>query len=230
MENAAATSGSTPIKAKLNADQIPVRRGFWDWLLMRSQATVRKRMFGPSEAPSLPVTAVMKAKRIVQAGREAIDNVTAEQFKVLMNTDSTGLPTELVGNFVAKFSGPMKDAISACQQAATEKLAELDTRLADVQNILAGFTTLGEHVDKTAAAVEGMKDRFGFEDITLSPANDQVDVDIEADDQNDEDVDGCYSSDATEAIDDTTDETTDETTDQDIETIQTDDEEGYLYG
>ncbi len=153
-----------------------------------------------------------------------MESVTSEQFDVLVNTASTGLPTELIGNFVAKFVAPMDEAVSACDSLATAKIADLDARLADVQRILAEFTTLGEHVDKTAAAVEILKDRFDFEDITQTPGDD--DADTEAVGQNDEDVDGCYSPYTIEALDDTADEPND----QDVETRQTADEEDDLSG
>jgi len=179
-------------------------------------------MFGPSNAPSLPIAAVLKSKRIGQAGREVMENVTSKQFNVLLNTASTELPTELVGNFAAEFVGPMDEAVSACSQRATEKLADLDARLAGVRRILAEFTTLGEHVDRTTAAVEVLKDRFGFEDTTQ--VSDDDDADTEAVGQEDENLDGCYSPCAAEALDDTVDEPND----QYIETRQTADEEDDL--
>jgi len=40
-----------PVKAGLGAEQIPVRRGIWDWLLLRSKASVRRRLFGPPVRP-----------------------------------------------------------------------------------------------------------------------------------------------------------------------------------
>jgi len=222
MEKAVGTAGPAPVRSKLNADQIPVRRGLWDCLLFRSKASVRRRMFGPSNAPSLPIAAVLKSKRIGQAGREVMENVTSKQFNVLLNTASTELPTELVGNFAAEFVGPMDEAVSACSQRATEKLADLDARLAGVRRILAEFTTLGEHVDRTTAAVEVLKDRFGFEDTTQ--VSDDDDADTEAVGQEDENLDGCYSPCAAEALDDTVDEPND----QYIETRQTADEEDDL--
>lgn len=224
MGKAVETAGDAPVKSDLDADQIPVRRGFWDWLLMRSKASVRKRMFGPGDAPSLPIAATMKAKRIGQTGREVMESVTSEQFDVLVNTASTELPAELIESFVASFVGPMDEAVSACDRHATAKLADLDARLADMQRILAEFTTLGEHVDRTAGAVEVLKGRFGFEDITQIPGDD--DVDTEAVCQNDEDVDGCDSPCTAEALDDTDDEPND----RDVETRQTTDEEDDLSG
>ncbi len=224
MGKAVQAAGPPPVKSKLNADQIPVRRGLWDWLLFRSKTSVRKRMFGPSHAPSLPIAAVMKSKRIGQTGREVMESVTSEQFNALVNTASTGLPTELVGNFTAQFVGPMGETVSACNRRATEKLADLDARLAGVRRILAEFTTLGEHVDKTAAAVETLKDRFGFEDTTQVSGD--GDADTETVGQEDEDFDGCYSPCTTDALG----STVNEPNDQHVETRQTADEEDDLSG
>jgi hypothetical protein len=169
MERAVGVAGAVPVKSNLNADEIPVRRGFWDWLFFRSNASVRRRMFGSSNALSLPIPAARKSKRIGQAGRDVIESVTSKQFNALVNTASTELPTELVENFVAEFVGPMDEAVSTCDRQATAKLSDLDARLADVQRILGEFATLGEHVDRTAGAVEVLKDRYGFEDITQAP-------------------------------------------------------------
>ena len=171
MEGASPGATLVPVKSNLSGEQIPVRRGFWDWLLMRSKTSVRRRLFGPAGDPSRRIPAATKYKRLADAGRTAMEDMTAEQFDVLLKDVTTHLPEELVTSYVASFIGPLTQAVAAMDEQTTAKLAEIETRLAEIQRVLAEFDSLREHVELTVAAVNVLKERFYFEDVDPDAAN-----------------------------------------------------------
>jgi len=197
MEDTSPGATLVPVKSNLGGEQIPVRRGFWDWLLMRSKTSVRRRLFGPAGDPSRRIPAAMKSKRLADAGRAAMEDMTAEQFEVLLKDATTHLPEELVTSYVANLTGPLTQAVTAKDEQTAAKLAEIETRLAEIQRILAEFELLAGHVERTVAAVNVLKERFDFEDIDPDaasepagaldePADEPADA-VEADQGNDDD-------------------------------------------
>lgn len=55
-----------PPAASIHVDvsQIPVKRSFWDILFFRRAAGIRRRLFGPPEAPQQPIRSRLKRKRL----------------------------------------------------------------------------------------------------------------------------------------------------------------------
>lgn len=66
-----ADDDTTPYKTKLDAESIPVRRTFVDWILFRGLAKVRRRLFGEDGARE--ILPEEKAKRLTEESRAALE-------------------------------------------------------------------------------------------------------------------------------------------------------------
>jgi len=191
MEGASPGALLVPVKSNLNGEQIPVRRGFWDWLLMRCKTAVRRRLFGPAGDPSRKIPAAMKSKRLADAGRAMMEDMTASQFGTLLKSITTHLPEELLTSYLANLTGPLTEAVTATDEQTAAKLADIETRLAEIQRILAKFAALTTHVERTAAAVNVLKERFEFKDVTQDTATESPAAQDEGDD--DDEFDDLYA-------------------------------------
>ncbi len=209
-EDASPAAALMPIRSSLNCEQIPVHRRFWDWLLMRSKTSVRRRLFGPSGSPGRRITPAAKDKRLGQLGQETMQRITSEQFDVLIDDATTSLPRELVTSYVANLAGPLARAIADRDTQTAEKLADIEARLAEAQRILAELKSLAGYVETTSEAVTTLKQSFGFEDIDHDASEDEDDGQYvpDGDGRADEDMDpvvavaGDQMPDALDPVDD----------------------------
>src|SRR5690606_41224713 len=79
----------------LSREQIPVRRSVGDWLLMRSGAAVRRRLFGPAERPDAEIEVATKEARLGEPARDAIRDATMAQLDAMMEKLAEALPEQL---------------------------------------------------------------------------------------------------------------------------------------
>ena len=56
----------------LDLDAIPVKKTIWDWVLLRSQPRIRRRLFGSPEKPTLRIPKEEKARRLGAPAKTAI--------------------------------------------------------------------------------------------------------------------------------------------------------------
>ncbi len=66
---------STPYEFSLNPGEIPVRKSFADWVLFRSQNSVRERLFGAPSDLSREIPVDAKSKRLSDASRGAFATI-----------------------------------------------------------------------------------------------------------------------------------------------------------
>ena len=184
-----ATPGAllVPIGSSLTCEQIPVRRRFWDWLLMRSKASVRRHLFGPTANPDKHIPPAAKTKRIGELGREKMQELTAVQFDLLLTIATDNLPEELVASYVQNLTSPLADAIEIRDRQTELTLADIETRLAEAERVLAEIGSLGEHVERTAEVVSALTERFGTEDLQREQESDGETEDDESAGQTDDD-------------------------------------------
>lgn len=160
MEDATAAATLAPVESDLSGEHIPVRRGFWDWLMMRSKPSVRRRLFGPATSPTKRISPTTKDKRIGEAGRAKMQELAAEQFDSLLADAITRLPEELVTSYVANLSGPLAGQIQTRDEQTAARLTEIDAKLAEAERIIAELEALGGHAERVALAVAELEGRF----------------------------------------------------------------------
>ncbi len=94
---------STPYEVSLNPGEIPVRRTFADWVLFRSQKSVRERLFGAPRDPSQEIPVDVKLKRLSGASREAfwtfVESMLGERFPQLPRKQAESLMSRYVDAF-----------------------------------------------------------------------------------------------------------------------------------
>ena len=66
------SAAAHPVDSPLGTGPLPVKKTLWDWLFFRSRSTIRRRLFGPDEGPSVRISPESKKHRLGESGKEAI--------------------------------------------------------------------------------------------------------------------------------------------------------------
>lgn len=129
---------------------IPVRRRFLDWLLLRSQAAVRRSVFGPDDGPTKPIPRIVKTRRL-GAARVAIGEAIRTRIDLFFSETMTRVTGEVFGANVAAVCHQVEARL---QTLETENVA----RLANAEKSRQGLVALRDDVDGLATTLAGAKD------------------------------------------------------------------------
>ena len=131
----------------MKPEQIPVRKTFADWLLFRSAASVRQRLFG--ENAEREIDPVAKAKRLGDTSREAlsatIDDAVKQKFPLLPCRFSE----RLLDGYITKFRDGVALGLDDLRNVLAKKRTDLQRPLEAGARILASLAVL----DETAVVV-----------------------------------------------------------------------------
>jgi hypothetical protein len=145
-----------PYMMKLGADDVPAKKSLADWLLFRSGATVRRRLFG--EDMTQEIAPEVKAIRMPQTTCDVllkkIDAVTHEKFSALPGKYSDALLTGYVGKFRTELLSRLNqhreqllkeraDRRVPCE-SNTRTLAALDALNVQAKNVAADIYELAQ--------------------------------------------------------------------------------------
>jgi len=125
-----------------------VRKTFADWLLFRSVATVRRRLFG--EDLKQEVAREMKAKRLPSSSRDALDGIIVRTVQEKFPSLPAKYSERLLAGYVAKFRDATIEGLRAVRTKLDEDRAALQAPFESHSRILVSFATLQEQVAKVA--------------------------------------------------------------------------------
>src|SRR5690606_28859701 len=128
----------------LSSEQIPVRRSVGDWLLMRSGAAVRRRLFGPAERPDAEIEVELKDTRLGEPARDAIRDAAMAQFDAMMDKLAEALPEQLVRGYAERFEVDIAERLEKAGAAAEQRLEQLGQRLKVMQQAHDRLRSLNE--------------------------------------------------------------------------------------
>jgi hypothetical protein len=143
------------------ASNIPVRRSFADWLLLRSETTVRQRLFGPAERPDTEIPAASKARLLGQRGREALQQVLLARLVSLLDEAASGVPDQLVQGYAERFEEALLSLLERAQQEANQRLDAHEQRLRKVQQANDSVKELVAVLPSFSLSVDMLTDQFG---------------------------------------------------------------------
>lgn len=150
--------------AVIDAMQLPVRRRFLDWLLLRRPATVRRRLFGPADAPDLPITAAEKARRLGESGRSAMATQLDRLIDPLLDRAGGSLLESWLEYHKGELAAQLDSQCSARREAINAELAAVDTELEAVRAVVDRLATVRRQVAERGQAVAALMDELAAVD------------------------------------------------------------------
>lgn len=138
---------------------VQVKKTIWDHLLLRSQASVRRRLLGPDAAPEKPLPRKVKQKRL-GATRVVLGEVLRARFARF----ATEVAKETVSDAFAHASGALVGAfrreVEARRNENTAALERGDERLQSLSRARDELRELLAGVELASGAIERLTERF----------------------------------------------------------------------
>ena len=145
----------------LDVDAIPVRKGFWDWILFRSRAQVRRRLLGAPGRPNVDIPAAVKARRLGDEARQALDSKCIEH----VDQRYPALLLKAKDEFFAPYAEHARASLGAELQAKVDENAayrqDIQRQLDRVEQIRTELEQLNDRVDRALASMEELTGRYG---------------------------------------------------------------------
>ncbi len=158
MEEAGKPSSCT---IHISSDKIPVKKGFWDWLLFRGQSAVRRRLFGPNGEPAQPIPVPLKRKRLGEPAREAISTVLDTHLQKLFPDLPREYSDQFLADYAKRFSEKVREEVDAIKAELSGKLPDLEKRLKANKEVQILLERLKDFAVEVQESVSELKERHG---------------------------------------------------------------------
>ncbi len=160
LENLDRTSGAENINLSVSTDAIPIRRTFWDWILFRSSATVRRRVFGPAEGPTFPIPPAVKGRRLGEPAQEAINGALRTFTGRFFPETVERIKSRDPGIYVKRVLEAIRQDLNRLKSGLTRRLEEVSAELDAYWKVLTALKRLETALDGIPDPLQGMQDRY----------------------------------------------------------------------
>lgn len=158
------------MQSSVSPATIPLRRGLLDWILFRSQAKMRLRLFGSDRAPSKRIPANEKSRRLGEPGLLAINELLEDALDEFFKGALSSLMRVVLDDYM---DGVRKGVLQLChdRQAATDAQREiLERKLSELSAARIQLNKLLNTSQVARGALLELGERYGAanpEELTL---------------------------------------------------------------
>ncbi|MBL7008949.1 MAG: GTPase domain-containing protein [Planctomycetes bacterium] len=128
-------AGIEPAALPLQSTAIPVKKGFWDWILFRSQATVAKRLFGPPENPKNRVAKAAKTRKLGPPARQMLAKAVADFFESFYPRSSERLLDRVFRDYTQPSIQTLQTGLIELERSCRDRLVTAERRLAEISRV-----------------------------------------------------------------------------------------------
>lgn len=152
----------------LKEEDVPVRKSFVDWLLFRSQATVRRRLFGEDLAQ--PIEPEIKLTRLPDTTRDAlrqiIDKTVADKFPAAPASYSE----TLLNDYVARFRSEVLTGLRQLREQLVKRRSDRQTPFEINAKILAALGDLDAKAIAVGSELSILAQKENISALATEPA------------------------------------------------------------
>ena len=152
------------IHSDITTNNIPIGRRLMDWLMFRSQASMRRRVLGPPENPDLEIPQPVKERRLGQPAREAMQETGREQVRDMTSDASEKLPAQVANQYAAAIKERLAKDLDRLNKAADADRQRADQHLQEAQRLQGAVRRMRSQVADTREGVQELTIRFGEAD------------------------------------------------------------------
>ncbi len=193
MDRARSAQKQQAITSRIVPAEVPVRRGLWDWILLRSKTKVRQRLFGPAREWDRDIPSATKAKRLGDDASAAMRDLATAQLEDLLDQTTRALPEKLAETYIESLSASVVQALADARKQTQAEREGLKVRLAEAERIHEKIESLREQASRSSDGMGEVQARFEpaegdqTEPAEASPEAEQAGRGIELDDEGEQD-------------------------------------------
>jgi hypothetical protein len=158
--------GSAAVRV-LDVEAIPVKARLGQRLTWRSEAEVRRALFGPSEEPRAPLTSRTKAERLGDEGREAMRRSATERALSILEEEARAHARALGDALVTRFLAELARALERARDRAAEPGRALAARASALGAERAALEALLPTCTRASADLAALAERFSSREVLI---------------------------------------------------------------
>jgi hypothetical protein len=160
-------SGLAQANLHVSTSHIPVKKGFLDYVFFRGQSSVRRRLFGPEEAPSQPVPRLVKQRRLGTVGRDALQDGLEQAFEEFFEGALDHLSLQVLKLYVGTLRMGIKADLRKIREGNALRKSSVERRLAELRRVCESLDCLAEVVESASKVLGSLSNRYGEADPKL---------------------------------------------------------------
>ena len=160
-------AGITKEQVPVASAELPVKKGFWDWVLFRGQASVRRKLFGPANNPKLRISKVVKSKRLGEPARDHLRQHIEDHFEGFFPRAIYDLVGSIYGDYSETAIQALSAQLETKRRENEEKLRQMEGRLAEISRVRNDLAELQSSLDRSEEHVDALGRRYGETDPAL---------------------------------------------------------------
>ncbi len=143
---------------------LPVKRRLLDWLLLRRAVTVRQRLFGPADAPDLPIPLVEKTRRLGERGRAAMTEQLETLVTPMFEAAEGALPEAWLARYESGLIGRIGGVAVARRTAIETERSEVVAELGQVEAVVSRLNEVNSLVSERRERVSALREEVAAVD------------------------------------------------------------------
>ena len=149
------TSPESPAcKVRLNDEEIPVRKTILDWILFRSRATVRRRLFGEADQLDREIAPENKAKRLTEESINAIQEI-ANQY---VHAEFQGVPRScarrVMGRYTTEFTKRLIEKLDRIKRDLDREIERRQSDIGAARRVVDALDSLQENISSFSRSID----------------------------------------------------------------------------
>ena len=150
--------------------RIPVRKSIWDWLFLRSQSSVRRKLFGSPDQLDQKISPEAKLKKLGPDGRQALNDVIQQYVDNHFPQIPTICAKQIVNRYIEDFS-------TRLQKRLENTRSDLENEITDIQAKVEESETVRKSLDKLEDKMADFERSIDFlHDEHLKPTIQEVEA------------------------------------------------------
>ncbi|GJM20632.1 MAG: hypothetical protein DHS20C15_05470 [Planctomycetota bacterium] len=159
--------GLAGARLRISTEQVPVRKGLFDYLFFRGRGAVRQRLLGPAAAPSKLITSQAKQRRLGDPGRDALQDAIEDAFDNFFDEALDHLSTKVLEMYVVAVRKSVKTSLRKSRDSNGLRKATVDRKLEELRRVESALREVSSAVDTANASLLELSTRYGSTDPSL---------------------------------------------------------------
>jgi hypothetical protein len=155
-----AVSGAPAELRPLDVAAIPVRPRLGQRLTWRGASEVRRALFGPPEAPDEGITSAVKARRLGDPARAALERSTRTRARAVLAEEARRVSAELDAALLEHFEAVLATRVARELERLAEPLRAHAARVAELSALAQALEALPAASARLAAGLGELSERF----------------------------------------------------------------------
>ncbi|MEM9382875.1 MAG: dynamin family protein [Planctomycetota bacterium] len=149
------------VTAPLTVERVPVRKSILDWLLLRTRASCRRRLFGDAAHPAARIPVDRKASRLGDDARQAIRRELDLYKSRFFQETVQRAHRHLVGRYADSAVDELRARLKAREDEIGKELQVVVDRLMDHRKVLSHLASLRTQATQVQGGVEDLIATYG---------------------------------------------------------------------